>query len=120
MQGEYTTSLRGDMIKTYNKLVRDNIPEIIREKGDKPATHTAADVEYKVKLNEKLKEEVEEYLESDRNEELADILEIIYAICQLKGLGIKELEEIRKRKADERGRFDRRIILEYVEEQGND
>ena len=108
------------MTKTYNKLVRDKIPEIIREKGDKPFTHTALDAEYKVKLNEKLKEEVEEYLESETSEELADILEIIYAICQLKGLDKKELEEIRKRKADEKGGFDKKTILEHVEEQDND
>ena len=108
------------MIKTYNKLIRDKIPEIIREKGDKPSTHTAVDAEYKVKLNEKLKEEVEEYLESERDEELADILEIIHAICQLKGLDKKALEEMRRQKADEKGRFDRKIILECVEEQEND
>jgi predicted house-cleaning noncanonical NTP pyrophosphatase (MazG superfamily) len=108
------------MIITYNKLVRDKIPEIIREKGNKPSTHTAVGSEYRAKLNEKLKEEVEEYLESERNEELADILEIIYALCQLKGLDKKELEEMRKRKADEKGGFDRKIILEYVEEQEND
>ncbi len=108
------------MIKTYNKLVRDKIPEIIREKGDKPSTHTALDAEYRVKLNEKLKEEVEEYLKSETSEELADIIEVIYAICQLKSLDNRELEEIRKRKADEKGRFDKKIILEYVEEQDND
>lgn len=108
------------MIITYNKLVRDKIPEIIKESGHKPSTHTAVDAEYKVKLNEKLKEEVEEYLESEKNEELADILEIIYAICQLKDLDKRELEEMRKRKAGERGRFDRRIILECVEAQEND
>ena len=108
------------MIKTYNKLVRDNIPEIIREKGDRPTTHTAVNAEYEVKLNEKLKEEVEEYLESGRDEELADILEIIYAICQLKGLGKTGLEEIRKQKADERGKFNKKTILEYVEEQDDD
>jgi predicted house-cleaning noncanonical NTP pyrophosphatase (MazG superfamily) len=102
------------MIKTYNKLVRDKIPEIIREKGDKPSSHTALDAEYKTKLNEKLKEEVEEYLESETSEELADVLEIIYAIYQLKGLDEKELEKIRKRKAGEKGRFDKKIILEYV------
>ena len=108
------------MIIKYNKLVRDRIPEIIREKGGKPATHTVVDAEYIVKLNEKLKEEVEEYLESESNEELADILEIIYAICHLKGLDKRELEEIRKRKADEKGRFEKKIILECVEEQEND
>ena len=108
------------MIITYNKLVRDKIPEIIKESGHKPSTHTAVDTEYEVKLNEKLKEEVEEYLESERNEELADILEAINAICQLKGLDKNELEEIRQRKADEKGRFAKKIILECVEEQEND
>ena len=108
------------MIITYNKLVRDKIPEILKESGHKTSTHTAVDAEYTVKLNEKLKEEVEEYLESEKNEELADIIEVINAICQLKGLSKEELEEIRKRKADERGRFHKKTILEYVEEQEND
>jgi predicted house-cleaning noncanonical NTP pyrophosphatase (MazG superfamily) len=108
------------MIKTYNKLVRDKIPEIIREKGDKPVTHTAVDAEYKAKLNDKLKEEVEEYIETEKNEELADIIEVIDAICQLEGMDKRELEEMRKQKADEKGRFDKKIILECVEEQDND
>lgn len=96
----------------YNKLVRDKIPEIIREKGAIPKIHVASEEEYGTKLREKLSEEVQEYLEDPCIEELADILEVVYALCSLKGISKKKLEKVREKKVFERGGFEQKIILE--------
>ena len=96
----------------YNKLVRDKIPEIIKGKGVIPKVHIASEEEYKAKLREKLSEEVQEYLEDPCIEELADILEVVYALCSLEGVSKEQLEEVREKKAIERGGFEQKIILE--------
>ena len=96
----------------YNKLVRDKIPEIIRNKDQIAITHIANDEEYYLKLQEKLKEEVEEFLESNNNDELADILEGFYAICDKKGINKEKLEELRIIKNKKRGGFKNKIILD--------
>ena len=96
----------------HDKLVRDKIPEIIRQKGDVPITHIADNEEYLEKLKKKLREEVDEFLEEISKEELADILEVIYAICDFMNVDREELESLRKKKAEERGGFRERIILD--------
>jgi len=98
----------------YHKLVRDNIPEIIKKKGLIPITHVSDDEEYWIKLKDKLKEEVDEFLKENNKEELSDILEVVKTICEFKN--INDLEFIREKKAKERGRFKKRIILEEVKE----
>ena len=98
----------------YNKLVRDKIPEIIKQKGLNHLTHIANNEEYWQKLKEKLKEEVDELLEEDNEEELADILEVIHAIYDFKNIDKEKLENIRKKKTEERGEFKERIILDEV------
>lgn len=102
-------------MKIYNKLVRDNIPEIILATGMTPTVHCADDTEYWEKLREKLQEEVNEFLtESNETEELADILEVIDAICEHKGVDRVTLQETQKRKRETRGGFKKRIILEQT------
>lgn len=96
----------------YNKLVRDKIPEIIKAKGIIPVTHIATPEEYDQKVRQKLEEEVKEFLESNNPEELADILEVIYAIAGRMGHTKHSLEAVREKKADERGGFEEGIILE--------
>jgi predicted house-cleaning noncanonical NTP pyrophosphatase (MazG superfamily) len=96
----------------YNKLVRDKIPRILKKKGIKTSTHVADDKEYWQKLKEKLKEEVDEFLEKSTEEELADILEVIYAILDFKKINKTKLELKRKKKAKERGGLKKKIILE--------
>jgi len=100
----------------YNKLIRDKIPEIIKQKGKIPIIHSADEDEYWKKLKEKLLEEVNEYLENPIKEELADILEVIETICEFKKIDKKELESIKKKKAEERGGFKDKIILDEVKE----
>ncbi|MBS3091025.1 nucleoside triphosphate pyrophosphohydrolase [Candidatus Pacearchaeota archaeon] len=99
----------------YNKLVRDKIPDIINNKGKVPKTHIASPHEYKSKLNEKLLEEVNEYLKSENSEELADILEVIHSIAKSNNLSKADLEEIRQSKANERGSFEKKIILDETD-----
>lgn len=100
----------------YDKLVRDKIPEIIKSKGMVPVTHVASEKEYQRKLKAKLQEEVGEFLESSDEEELADILEVIYALCDFYKIEKDELEQIRKEKAKKRGKFKDKIILDETGE----
>lgn len=95
----------------YEKLVRDRIPQMIVAEGFTPNTRILSDDEYTAALRVKLTEEVQEYL-SDRNaEELADILEVVYALANAQGITPAELEALRKCKAESRGTFDDRIWL---------
>lgn len=99
-------------MKVYNKLVRDNIPEIMIENGATPVTRILTDEEYLIELNKKLLEEVNEYLESENIEEIADIEEVLLAILNIKGITRDNLEEIRKTKVLKRGAFNKKIFLE--------
>ncbi len=103
-------------MRTYNKLVRDKIPEIITGKGEKPITKTLNDKEYLDELNKKLQEEVEEYLDDNNVEELADVVEVIYGILDSKNVSLDEFENIRKGKVEKRGAFSKRIFLEKAME----
>lgn len=96
----------------YNKLVRDKIPDIIKGKGETAVTHIADNKEYWKKLKEKLEEEVKEFNETETIEELADILEVIEAIRDYKKFDSSEIAKIKDKKARERGKFEKRIILD--------
>ena len=100
----------------HNKLVRDRIPEIIEKSGKKAITRTLTQEEYLSELDRKLNEECAEYQADKSLEELADMLEVMYAIADARGYSVAELEQVRAEKAEKRGRFADRIYLEYVEE----
>lgn len=103
-------------MKEYNKLVRDYIPQMIEENGNKALYHILSKEEYIEELDKKLNEEVMEYQQDKSLEEMADILEVLLAICKARGYSEEELENKRRVKANERGMFSNRIFLEYVEE----
>lgn len=96
----------------YNKLVRDKIPEYILKKGETAITHIATETEYWQKLKEKLLEEIEEFNKNENTEEFADILEVLDAIADYKKFDKKEIEKIRAEKAETKGKFKKRIILD--------
>lgn len=95
----------------YNKLVRDRIPEIIAAQGEKPIFRVMDNREYTIGLEKKLEEEVAEYLESKEIEELADVLEVLYALCEAQGHSVDELRKVYEKKHAERGGFSKRILL---------
>lgn len=100
----------------YDKLVRDNIPDIILAQGKIPVVSVLSGPNYKEHLRGKLLEETEEYLESEAPEELADILEVLFALADEQGVTPEELENIRLKKREERGGFTKRLLLIDVEQ----
>ena len=104
--------LRDHPAPATGKLVRDRIPEIIRAEGQEPAVHTAGPAEYATRLRDKLGEEVAEFLASEGDPvELADILEVVYALAADGGTGRDELEALRAGKAKRYGAFRQRLVL---------
>lgn len=100
---------------TYNKLVRDRIPSIIKSQGKESRMRILDSEEYAIELNTKLREESEEYFMADKNqealEELADMLEVIRALAEVHGSDWAGLEKIWMDKVRERGEFKERVYL---------
>jgi predicted house-cleaning noncanonical NTP pyrophosphatase (MazG superfamily) len=104
------------MKRVYNKLVRDKVPEIIAADGKKANSRILNDKEYRKELIKKLQEEAKELQSNPSAEELADIKELVIAIREAMKIHAGELEDMRRKKAAERGRFKNKIFLESVEE----
>ena len=101
---------------TYNKLVRDRIPEIIETSGKTCVTDILSDDEYLCMIDAKLDEELAEYHKDQNIEELADLIEVIYAAAIARGYTIEQLEKVRAEKAEKRGAFQQKILLVEVTE----
>ena len=111
------------MERVYNKLVRDNIPNIIKNKGEEPVVRLLDDNEYKIELEKKLYEEYQEVISasgSDRLEELADMLEVIRALAKLENNDLNDIIKIADEKNTKRGAFEDKIFLEKVIEKSNE
>lgn len=104
------------MIKKYNKLVRDRIPEIIEAAGNICITEMLSDEEYLRMVDAKLDEELAEYHKDQNIEELADLIEVIYAAAIARGYTLEQLEQVRAEKAAKRGTFAKKILLKEVHE----
>ena len=98
----------------YNKLVRDRIPEIIESSGKTCTVELLSDEDYLRMVDAKLDEELAEYHKDQNIEELADLLEVIYAATTARGYSIEQLETVRAEKAAKRGAFDKKILLKSV------
>ncbi len=101
-------------MKVHNKLVRDKIPAIIEADGKECVTHILSDEEYIAALETKLNEEVTEYQADKSLEEMADVLEVLQSICIARGYSLEELENMRAKKAEERGGFKDKVFLKHV------
>ena len=100
----------------YNKLVRDKIPEVIKGTGKSCETEILSDESYLQMLDKKLEEELLEYKTDQTIEELADLLEVLYATAKARGYSIKRLGQVRVEKKKARGAFEKKILLKWVEE----
>ena len=103
-------------MKKYNKLVRDKIPDIIKADGGECKFHVAKKDEFRLKLDEKLLEEVDEFLASPDAEEIADVLEVVEVIARMNGINIDEIKEAKKKKREERGGFSLMFVLDEATE----
>ncbi len=110
----------------YHKLVRDKIPEIIEADGKSCEVEVLAEDAYLEMLDAKLDEELAEYHKDQNLEELADLLEVLYACAEARGFSLEELEHLRLDKKEKRGGFAKRLLLNAVieneekNEAGND
>ena len=102
------------MYEKMNKLVRDNIPNIIEQQGDKPDLVILDSFDYYNELKKKLTEEVTEFTNSDDVIELCDLIEVISAILDYKNINNKEFEEMRSKKNKSNGKFKNKIFLNGV------
>ena len=100
---------------TYNKLVRDLIPQVIKASGKTCITRILEPSEHLQQIKAKMQEEAQEFheatTEQDGIEELADILELVYAAIQVYGVSYDNLEAVRQQKKDKRGGFAEGIYL---------
>ena len=98
----------------YNKLIRDRIPEIIEASGKTCVTEILSDADYLKMVDAKLDEELAEYHRDQTVEELADLMEVIYAAARARGCTLEQLEAIRAEKATKRGVFEKKLLLKEV------
>ena len=103
-------------VTKYHKLVRDRIPEIIEASGKLCKTEILSEKDYLRMLDAKLEEELAEYHRNQNIEELADLMEVIYAAAIARGYTAEQLEQARVEKAEKRGGFQKKILLLEVME----
>ena len=102
------------MNRKYNKLVRDRIPDIIEASGKSCVTEILSDEDYLRMVDAKLDEELAEYHKDQNIEELADLIEVIYAATIARGYTLEQLEQVRVDKVNKRGAFAQKILLKEV------
>lgn len=103
---------------TYNKLIRDKIPDNINSKKGKKATYRVMDdEEYLRELNKKVLEEANEFVEANDVEELADVIEVLESVMTAKGITWDEVKRVKQAKKEAKGGFAGKIYLESVEEE---
>ena|SRR5271170_2827461 len=105
----------------YHKLVRDQIPRIIEAGGGQPVTRVLPQTAYLAALRAKLIEEAEEAHAApdwQLRSELADVLEVLRALAAAHDMSWEDVVAEAAHKRDERGGFEQRIFLEYVDQAG--
>lgn len=114
----------GKVTKEYHKLVRDRIPDIIRENGGVPKVRVLDGEAYLRELLTKLSEEVVEVQNAESGgdlvKEIGDVTEVLHAIVRAVGIDPAEVEALRLQRLASRGGFEKRLFLETVEEEASE
>lgn len=106
---------------SYNKLVRDKIPKNINSiRGKKCNYRILNDKEYLQELDKKIFEEAHEFIEEHSIEELADLMEVIFAIMKDRNISLEEVEKARQIKNSKKGAFNDKVYLIDVEQENID
>ncbi|MGA2669848.1 MAG: nucleoside triphosphate pyrophosphohydrolase [Dehalococcoidia bacterium] len=103
----------------FDKIVRDKVPDIIREKGGGFSSVQVEDCLAVVYLIKKLREEADEVAEANGNdvkmvEEMGDIYECLMAICDKININFEEVIKASGAKAMTNGGFNKNIILLWM------
>lgn len=104
------------MKRVYNKLVRDNIPQLIEQSGREYTSRIMSEKEYYEALLNKIVEEIEEFRISDNEEEIADIYEALDCLVRLKEYEPMHIDYLKLIKREARGSYKDRVLLEEVED----
>lgn len=103
------------MRKEFYKLVRDNVPYIIRDTGDLPKIAIMSDSDFQNELALKLQEECAELVSTYNVNEFADVLEVLEAIAKTHGIEWSDILKEKEQKAKNKGTFKEKIFLLYTE-----
>ncbi len=104
------------MYNTYNKLVRDSIPNIISESGAAPDIDKLNDLEFSQEIVKALHKRIDELLDGYNLETLADVVELLDAFCEAHGIAIDEVMHVKEKMRASRGGYDKRIFLKgYID-----
>jgi hypothetical protein len=104
------------MIRKYEKLVRDKIPDVIKQDGRSYQCEVLDDKRYREELDKKLLEEATEFVQDHSVEEMADLWEVIEAIMKNRKISKEQVEEVKRKKQEKRGAFDKKLFLIEAEE----
>ena len=102
------------IVDVGGKLVRDRIPELIREDGKEVVCRVVRDDEYEAYLIDKMTEEVEEFRKTPNLEEAADIYEVFLTFLKNWGIELSDVRKFAQYKSRERGKFDGGIVLDEI------
>ncbi len=104
------------MKRSYNKLVRDKIPELIEESGRIYHAKVLSDNEYFEALLDKIVEEIEEFRVSTNEEELADVFEALDCLVQFKDYEPLHIDYLKLIRREARGSFREKVLLIDVDD----
>ena len=105
------------MIRSYNKLVRDRIPVLIKESGRNCTSRILSQEEYFNALLDKIVEEIEEYRSSGAEEEIADVYEALDCLVEFKEYEPMHIDYLKLIRKEARGSFRERVLLIDVDDE---